>query len=844
MDDRPRCWCGSRDLQPFSPDYFACGDCATLVAASMPERALARVEDEEQDFYGRRYWFEYQERELGTPDITVRARRDLPERCVYWLRTILRYRLPPARVVDVGCGHGGFVMLLGRAGFEATGLELSQWVVDFARRTFGVPVMQGPLEEQALAPESVDIITMMDVLEHLSDPVGTLRAALTKLGDAGLLVIQTPAVPPGLTWQAMLTTGHPFLPMMRERGHLYLFRDTGLRRLLAQLGVDNVVFEPAYFSAYDMFVVASRQPLACLMPSIVEEALQATPDSRVALAMLDLEDRWSGLQMRYLEAEQDRAARLAALHDHGHRLMAAQGDANVLRAEVAGLRHQLSALEAARANYVSVISERGARLAASEADRAARLAVIQEQSDRLSVLGHELAELRGHLAKIEADRAARLEVIEKLGRDLAASEADRAARLEVIEKRGRDLAASEADRAARLEVIEKQGRKLAASQADRAARLRVIHKQAEELQRQAEELQRQADRVQTLLTENQGLHAELAALRFHDVRVLVRKMVDHIVALRTKAPPSVAPPPPGELSPEATPPVTRASLSRMSPRLALPRAVTVHGDLDNYVNSIEAYTRTRPHLVSVRTYNHAMVDVLDSTVPLAGRILLDIGASPHGFSLERALAKGVAAYIGIGLGMWESVEIRHGEAIGRLMAGDAESIALESESIDLAMSLSTFEHFADGPAVLREIHRVLRPGGTLFVNFQPVWTSSEGHHLHDLEDVTRLIPPWAHLLWTPDAMRCALKDRWPAEATMSLDEAVAWIYESYEINRVDVVTLRRMFETAPFTIDWMTPLLDDESGDKPRLAAYLATLLPYSARDLLTRGFSAMLRKP
>jgi len=129
------------------------------------------------------------------------------------------------------------------------------------------------------------------------------------------------------------------------------------------------------------------------------------------------------------------------------------------------------------------------------------------------------------------------------------------------------------------------------------------------------------------------------------------------------------------------------------------------------------------------------------------------------------------------------------------------------------------------------------------VSFEPVWTSAAGHHLHHLGNVAQLIPPWAHLLWTPARMRRVLADRWPPEASITLDEAVAWVYHSQEINRVDVVTLRRMFETAPFTIEWIAPLPEDDDGDKARLAAYLATILPYSEEQLLTRGFSIMMRK-
>lgn len=269
----------------------------------------------------------------------------------------------------------------------------------------------------------------------------------------------------------------------------------------------------------------------------------------------------------------------------------------------------------------------------------------------------------------------------------------------------------------------------------------------------------------------------------------------------------------------------------------------VYESLVDYVRSIDGFTQQRPDLAAVRAYNHAMVDVLDGTVPLSGLTLLDVGASPHGFSLERALDKDVAVYLGVGLGVFRPLQVRHDRALGRLVAGYGDTLPIESESVDVAMSLSTFEHFLDGAAVLREVHRVLRHGGRLFANFQPVWTSSAGHHLHERPDIAQLIPPWAHLLWTPATMRRALIGRWPADAPMSMDDAVRWIYESHEINRLDVVGLRGMFEAAPFTVEWMTPMREDDDGEKARLATYLSTVLPYSAEDLLTLGFSIMMRK-
>jgi 2-polyprenyl-3-methyl-5-hydroxy-6-metoxy-1,4-benzoquinol methylase len=447
-------------LTPFSPDYLVCGDCRTLVSAAMPGPEITRVEDEESDFYGRRYWFEYQQQELGNPDITVRARTDLSDRCVHWLRTVLRHRPAPARALDVGCGHGGFVLLLRRAGYEAQGLELSRWVVDFARCTFRVPVLLGPLEAQSLEPGSLDVITMMDVLEHLPDPVATLQTAGALLGDDGLLVIQTPAVPEGLSWDAMVANDHPLLPLLRERGHLYLFTEAGLRRLLVDhVGMRHLRFEPAHFGAYDMYLVAGRRPLVPRDAPDVAEALGGSADGRLVRALLDLDDALADLRARHAAAERDRAARLEALHELGARMMATEGERNVLRA-------QLARVEEARDAFARLLGERDVQLTAAEADRAARLDVIHRQAEQLD-----------------------------------AAEADRAARLEVIHRQAEQLDAAEADRAARLEVIHRQAEELAAAAAERDAAAR-----------------RHAEHVRAVEAERDALQGELEALRFRGLR--------------------------------------------------------------------------------------------------------------------------------------------------------------------------------------------------------------------------------------------------------------------------------------------------------------------------------------
>ncbi|HUD13250.1 MAG TPA: class I SAM-dependent methyltransferase [Terracidiphilus sp.] len=250
---------------------------------------------------------------------------------------------------------------------------------------------------------------------------------------------------------------------------------------------------------------------------------------------------------------------------------------------------------------------------------------------------------------------------------------------------------------------------------------------------------------------------------------------------------------------------------------------------------------SRPDLADVRNYNHQMIDIFGTLRTLKGKSLLDIGASPHGFALERALEVGVSYYCGVGLGVAKDVELRTNSSRAHLVNLNAEHVPTASESFDLIISLSTFEHFFHPDVVLKEMHRVLRPGGAALVSFQPIWTSARGHHLHHLPDVCPLVPPWAHLYWTPERMRASLSPSWPAGASMTVDQVVNWIYHSDEINRLDIRQLRSFFQTSPLTIEWMTPLADELTDRERAIAGELSATLPFSAEELRVKGFSALL---
>ena len=299
--ERTYCWCGEHHLEPFSPDYWRCPACGTLVLREWPDEPLTEVADQ-GELYSKDYYLKRLPEQYGYPDLLSRARSDLSERVLHWLNVLLRYRLPPADVLELGSGHGGFVAIMEEAGYKAMGLELSPWLVAWSRELFQISVLQGPLEQQNLPPASLDVVVFMDVLEHLPDPEETLRVAARLLRPKGFFLIQTPDFREEYQYQGLLAEQHPFLQQLKPDQHLFLFSRRAVQLLFERVGFGWVHFEPAIFAHYDMFFVAAREPLTPHSPAAIAEALERRRAGRIVEALLDL---WA----RYQASEEDRRAR-------------------------------------------------------------------------------------------------------------------------------------------------------------------------------------------------------------------------------------------------------------------------------------------------------------------------------------------------------------------------------------------------------------------------------------------------------------------------------------------------------------------------------------------------------
>jgi SAM-dependent methyltransferase len=306
----------------------------------MPTPDSLLSDEGREGLYGPQY-YDQLAKNYGMPSLADRAKLDLPERCLHWVRAALGFKLPPSRVLELGSAHGGFVALLRWAGFEATGLDLSPTLAQFALDNFGVETLLGPVEMQNIPSSSLDMVAAMDVLEHFPDPVGTIEHCAKLLKDDGVLLIQTPRYVEGRTLDQMTSNSDAFLSQLKPEQHLFLFSRTSIRQLLARVGISSVEFLPAVFAQHDMFLAAARHPLNHHTPTEIRDRLAAAPSGRIIGALIDKDDELNRTIRQMSTCERDREARLAALHEQGDRLGEIEAERNRLATELRNLRQRL-----------------------------------------------------------------------------------------------------------------------------------------------------------------------------------------------------------------------------------------------------------------------------------------------------------------------------------------------------------------------------------------------------------------------------------------------------------------------------------------------------------------------
>ncbi len=230
-----------RPLYPNLPKVFRCAACGAVFLHPQPGLAMLR------EHYGEKYFTSRVSVEVGY-DHYVQDEANIKKSFERRFRVIERYCGGSGKLLDVGCAAGFFLAVARDHGWDARGVEISDFAASYAKRS-GFDVFKGALEEYPGTPGTFDLVTLWDVIEHLRDPKAALQKIRSLLKPGGHVVLTTPAID---SWTHRIFRDKWM--GFKDVEHLFFFSRKTMTELLRQCGfrVSSVKFEGKYVSL-DLF---------------------------------------------------------------------------------------------------------------------------------------------------------------------------------------------------------------------------------------------------------------------------------------------------------------------------------------------------------------------------------------------------------------------------------------------------------------------------------------------------------------------------------------------------------------------------------------------------------------
>lgn len=227
-----------------------CSRCGLVVVHPLPEEQ--KVLEEYANYEDERFASQAKGREIT-------FNKNLVE--------IERYK-KSGKILDIGTANGPFLYIAKKRGWDVEGVELNKYLIKWAKENYDLDIKQGTIFSNKFK-EKFDVVTLWDVLEHVSDPKKVLQKCYSLLKEDGVFVVNYPdyrsyiARALGKKWPFYLSV------------HLYYFDRKTIKMSLSSAGFKVVKIKP-HIQYLDLGYVFFRAKRYVGLPAAIAERIITT----------------------------------------------------------------------------------------------------------------------------------------------------------------------------------------------------------------------------------------------------------------------------------------------------------------------------------------------------------------------------------------------------------------------------------------------------------------------------------------------------------------------------------------------------------------------------------------